>query len=208
MKLIESLDPRRLLGLPAIYNLHSRFAAADARKQTFVDRFLQPQSGERVLDIGCGTAPLLGYMPEVEYVGFDLSSDYIEQAKQMHGDKGQFFHHELTLEVAQGQKPFDLVMATGVVHHLDDEEAGTLFKVAHAALKPGGRLVTCDGAFEKGQNPIARILLKLDRGEYIRGLDAYRTIARQTFADVSASVHHDLNAYPYTHCVMKCTRAP
>lgn len=207
MKLIRSLDPRRLLGLPKLYNLHSWFAADDARKQKFVGRFLHPQSGERILDIGCGTAPLLQFMPDVEYVGFDLSADYIEQAKQMHGEKGQFFHHELTLEVAQGHKPFDLVMATGVVHHLDDAEAETLFKVAHAALKPGGRLVTCDGAFEKGQNPIAKLLLKLDRGEYIRGADAYNTIARRAFADVSVSVHHDLNAYPYTHCVMKCTRA-
>jgi cyclopropane fatty-acyl-phospholipid synthase-like methyltransferase len=33
---------------------------------------------------------------------------------------------------------FDIVLAIGVLHHLDDAEVLQLFKIAHAALKNGG----------------------------------------------------------------------
>lgn len=204
VSILKRLDPRAILGRPTAYGLHSRVAAPEARKRSFVERFLHPASGERVLDIGCGTAPLLAYMPEVDYVGFDLSASYIEQARLSFGARGTFHHRALTADVVAEQQPFNLAMAIGVVHHLDDAEAETLFRVAHDALAPGGRLVTCDGAIVPGQNPIARLLLSLDRGQHIRTPGAYEALARRVFQHVSVSVHHDLNAYPYTHCVLTC----
>ena len=204
VSILKRLDPRAILGRPTAYGLHSRVAAPEARKRFFVERFLHPAPGERVLDIGCGTAPLLEYMPEVDYVGFDLSQPYIEEARLRFGERGTFHQRALTPEVVGEQEPFDLAMAIGVVHHLDDAEAETLFRVAHDALASGGRLVTCDGAIVQGQNLIARLLLSLDRGQYVRTPAAYEALARRVFQDVSVGLHHDLNAYPYTHCVLTC----
>jgi SAM-dependent methyltransferase len=202
----RKLDPRVLLGNPLAYRAHSRLAASRARKQSFVERFLHPSAGDRVLDIGCGTAALLSHMPEVTYIGFDLSREYIENARETHGKRGEFHHRALTAKAAKEFEPFDLVMAIGVLHHLNDVEAELLFGVAHDALKPGGRLVTCDGAFVPKQNPIARVLLKMDRGEFIRSPLNYETMARRVFSSVECSVHHDLNSFPYTHCLVTCTR--
>jgi SAM-dependent methyltransferase len=39
---------------------------------------------------------------------------------------------------------YDIVMAFGVLHHLDDAEGRELFRGARRALKPGGRFVTLD----------------------------------------------------------------
>ncbi|PWJ85022.1 methyltransferase family protein [Pseudaminobacter salicylatoxidans] len=207
MKPFGKLDPRALLESPAAYGMHSRLAAPHARKRDFVDRFLRPGASDRVLDIGCGTAALLPHLPAgVTYVGFDLSERYIEDARRIHGSRGAFHHRALTAEAAREFEPFDLVMAIGVLHHLDDREAELLFRVAHEALKPGGRLVTCDGAFVPGQNPIARLLLKMDRGRYVRPPAAYEAIGRRVFSGIEHSVHHDLNSFPYTHCVMTGTR--
>lgn len=203
---LRKLDPRGLLGKPIAYRAHSRLAASQTRKQNFVERFLHPCSGDRVLDIGCGTAALLPHMPEVTYIGFDLSREYIEDAQKTHGTRGEFHHRALTAEATREFAPFDLVMSIGVLHHLNDMEAELLFGVARNALKPGGRLVTCDGAFVPKQHPIARILLKMDRGEFIRSPLAYETIARRVFSNVECSVHHDLNSFPYTHCLLTCTR--
>jgi len=206
MTLFNKLDPRALLAHPMAYVAHSRLAASQARKRDFVNRFVKTKPGERVLDIGCGTAALLPLMPDVTYVGFDLSREYVENARKTHGARGEFHHRALTAEAAKEFEPFDLVMAIGVVHHLDDGEAELLFQVAHGALRQGGRLLTCDGAFVSGQNLVARMLLKLDRGRHVRTPEAYQMIAERVFRTVDASVHHDLNTIPYTHCVMTCTR--
>lgn len=200
------LDPRTLLSHPLVYAVHSRLAASRARRQDFVDRFLKPMRGERVLDIGCGTAALLPMMPDVVYIGFDLSREYIESARKTHGARGEFHHRALTAEAANEFEPFDLVMAIGVVHHLDDREAELLFRVAHGALRPGGRLITYDGAFVSDQSKVARMLLKWDRGRHVRSPESYEAIARRVFSAVEATVHHDLISIPYTHCVMTCTR--
>ena len=55
--------------------------------------------------------------------------------------------------------PMYIVLAIGVVHHLDDAEAVKLFQLAHAALKSGGRLVTMDGCYVPKQSRVARHLL-------------------------------------------------
>ena len=54
---------------------------------------------------------------------------------------------------------FDIVLALGVLHHLDDDEALTLFQIARDAMKPGGRLVTIDGVWTDDQSHIAKYLL-------------------------------------------------
>jgi SAM-dependent methyltransferase len=206
MRIPEKLDPRSLLRHSIVYNFHSRIMAPDARKRRFVDEILKPRRGERVLDIGCGTASLLEFMPDVSYVGFDLSNDYVEAARASYGDRAQFFHYALTEDAVGDFEPFDLAMAIGVIHHLDNREAGMLFRVAYRALKPGGRLVTCDGAYVAGQSRFARLLLDLDRGQHVRSPQSYEALASSTFVEIERAVYHDLNAFPYTHCVMTCRR--
>jgi SAM-dependent methyltransferase len=99
---------------------------------------------------------------------------------------------------------FDLVLATAVLHHLDDDEAVQLFEVAREVLKPGGRLITLDGCFVADQSSITRFILSRDRGRYVRTKDAYLSLAQKSFKDVQLSIHHDLIRIPYTHIIMEC----
>jgi len=101
---------------------------------------------------------------------------------------------------------FDIVIAKGLVHHLDDVEARKLFAVGCEALKPGGRLVTFDGCFVPGQSRIARCLLSLDRGKYVRTEPEYLALARESFDTVISHVRHNLTRIPYTLQIMECTR--
>lgn len=114
VSILKRIDPRAILGRPTVYGLHSRVAAPEGRKRSFVERFLHPAPGERVLDIDCGTAPLLEYMPDVDYVGFDLSQSYIEEARLRFGERGTFHHRALTPDVVGEQEPFGLAMAIGM----------------------------------------------------------------------------------------------
>ena len=55
-----------------------------------IKNYLRPSIGDRILDIGCGPADLLSYLPQVEYIGFDANSKYISDAKRRYGNQGTF----------------------------------------------------------------------------------------------------------------------
>jgi cyclopropane fatty-acyl-phospholipid synthase-like methyltransferase len=163
--------------------------------------------GAKVLDIGCGPANMLEFLPDVRYIGFDASEAYIAEAQKRWGLRGEFTCATVNAQNLQ-ERGFDIVLAIGVLHHLDDQESRGLFNLAHEALRPGGRLVTLDGVYVSKQSPIARYLISKDRGEYVRHLDEYESLARGEFPDTKATVLHDLLApMPYTHLIMECTRA-
>jgi SAM-dependent methyltransferase len=167
-----------------------------------VTEFLKIKSGQRVLDIGCGTADILDQLPhDIEYHGYDVDPAYIAAARKRYGHRGCFEIRSVSSQVAEGGT-FDLVMALGVVHHLGDALAHALFATAAKALRPGGRVITLDGAYVEGQHPIARLLLAFDRGRHVRTPEGYLTIARRHFRDPHATVLHDLIAIPYTHCIV------
>ena len=99
----------------------------------------------------------------------------------------------------------DIVFALGLLHHLDDETALNVMRLAHQALKPGGRLLTFDPCFDAGQNMMSRFLVSIDRGQNVRTMAGYESIASAVFESPRLEVRH--RAWiPYTHCFMECTR--
>jgi len=197
---------RNVLTFAHVYRLFARLTGAERGRRLFIDRHIRARAGDCVLDIGCGPAEILDALPAVEYHGFDLSADYIESARNRFGDRGHFHVEAVNAELVEKYANFDIVLAIGVVHHLTDAEAFDLFRVAQAALKPGGRLVTLDGCSLKGQSFVARQLLKWDRGEYVRNEASYVTLAKRVFSHVTPTVTTDLLRIPYTHLVMECRR--
>lgn len=199
---------RRLLNDPRVYVVTQRILTSDSRTRRWVDELLRPRAGQRVLDIGCGPADLLRFLPAVDYVGFDSSADYIEAARARFGARGRFEHARVDAATLEHLGAFDLVIARGVLHHLDDAEAEALFKLARAALAPGGRLVTLDACYAEGQSPLARMLIDRDRGQNVRDAAGYRALAARVFDDVKVEVRHDLMRVPYTHCSMEASANP
>jgi cyclopropane fatty-acyl-phospholipid synthase-like methyltransferase len=201
--MLQSL--RSILAIPAAYNLWWNVVGGPASAKVLVREYVQPRAGARILEIGCGPGMIVRYLPQVEYLGFDLSSDYIETARKRF-PTAQFVCERVSQFSLAKQQSFDAVLAFGIVHHLDDQEAKQLFQIAYDALKSGGKLVTFDGVFTTDQSSAARCLLARDRGEHVRNQGEYVKIASQVFANVRASVRHDLLRIPYTHLILECFR--
>ncbi len=196
---------RSVLAIPAAYNLWWKAVGGPAWAGVLVGQYIQPKAGTRILEIGCGPGTITGYLPDSQYVGFDLSPRYIEMARKRF-PKAQFVCERVSQFSLTKQQSFDTVLALGIVHHLDDQEARQLFQIAYDALKSGGKLITCDGVFTPDQSPAARWLLARDRGEYVRNEAQYVKIASQVFTKVTASVRHDLIRIPYSHLILECVR--
>jgi SAM-dependent methyltransferase len=197
----------RLLRNPAIY---SRFwtLLGGRRPGVYVGTYVRPSVGDRILDIGCGTADILGHLPTgVEYVGIDADEPYIAHARARWRHRGEFRCLPLDQVLTAGFGTFDIVLANGVIHHLDDRNAGELFAVARTAVARRGRLVTIDPCFVAGQSAAARFLLDRDRGKFVRFAADYERLARAAFPQVDIFIRHDLARLPYTHLLMQCRPA-
>lgn len=197
---------RSVLSFPLIYRVFGWILGGVTTRTKLVQQYIQPQEGDRILDIGCGPGDMLAHLSNVEYVGFDSSPEYIKAAQKKYQNKGTFFCQEINTENSKQLYAFDIVIAIGVVHHLNDIKAIELLTIARNALRPGGKLITYDGVYIKGQSPVARYLLSKDRGQYIRDKEKYLELASQIFSEISADIRHDLLRIPYSNLILICTR--
>lgn len=197
---------RVILSDPHIYEFFQNVMGMRRGCPDFIEKFVRPQTGSRILDVGCGPATILNYLPQVEYWGFDISQKYIEYAKGHFGARGKFFCQELQLADLANLPSFDIVFSFGLLHHLDDTVANDLLCLAHRALRPGGRLITVDPVIVEKQNSIARFFVRRDRGQNVRRSEQYCNLSRAFFQEVHGEIMHH-SWVPYTHFVMECTRA-
>jgi SAM-dependent methyltransferase len=195
-------DIKEILGIPFAYTLAQKLVRGKGN-YLFVTRYVKPEAGNRVLDIGCGPADILTQMPTVDYIGFDIDPKLIEAAKRKHGNRGQFFCAPVNERAISTLERFDLVLATGVIHHLVDDEALALFRLARNSLKPAGRLVTWDCCYVEGQSAFSRFLMSTDRGKFVRTRPEYEKLAGQIFPAVKSTIDHDLVRIPYPSIVME-----
>ncbi len=190
------------LSRPTLYETVQRLMGpADRRRRHFAQHFVRAEPGDRILDIGCGPAHLLAYLPDIEYVGWEPNAAYVAKARKSYGDRGTFHVGLFGPEQARELAPVDVAIVSAVLHHMDDAQASELFELLRQVLKPGGRVITLDNVFIERQNPIARLLISLDRGRHVRSPAGYETLARGAFEHVRGTVV--AQAFPpYTYFFM------
>jgi SAM-dependent methyltransferase len=194
---------RGILSSPRMFNLLQTLVGAGGLRSRYVREFIHPAPGARILDIGCGTGAILDHLPEgIDYEGYDLAPEYIEYAQRRYAGRGRFFCERVSRLTIREPHRFDIVLASALLHHLGDEEAKDLFRVAALSLKPGGVLITYDNVYVDGQSRLARYFISRDRGRHVRTPAEYEALARAVFARVETSTRHDLLRIPYTHFFM------
>ncbi|WP_043358773.1 class I SAM-dependent methyltransferase [Belnapia sp. F-4-1] len=186
-----------ILRHPQIYEGVQYLFGAERGRTWFARQHLRAQRGERVLDIGFGTAELLRHLPGVTYIGYEPNADYVTAARATYGQLGSFNQGFFGEAEAATLEPVDLAIVSAVLHHISDAEADRLFMLMRRVVKPGGRVVTLDCAFVEGQNPIARLLVGMDRGRHVRTPAGYQALAARHFAEVTGEVRHK-RLPPYT----------
>jgi SAM-dependent methyltransferase len=197
----------RWLKVPFLYNVFQGAVGGNALRRRIIQNHVRAKAGDKVIDIGCGPAQALQCLPDVQYFGFDINPDYIASAEHMYGSKGSFVVGDThSLRNDSRFKDADIVMAVGVLHHLDDEDAAGCIQFAHDALKTGGRFVTHDACWIPNQGAFSRYIMSKDRGRNIRTEQEYRQLAAKVFKNVHASVDTAPMRIPYVTVVLECEK--
>jgi tRNA (cmo5U34)-methyltransferase len=103
------------------------------------------EGARRILELGIGTGEtakrVLAAHPHAELSAIDSSPEMLERARERLPEA----HLRLArLEDPLPEGPFDLVVSTLAVHHLDGPGKRDLFRRVADVLEPGGRFVLAD----------------------------------------------------------------
>jgi len=140
-------------------------------------RALDLRDGERLLDVGCGTG-MCAHLAARSYVGIDAAMPYLRFASARWRDAGHSFVAMDAFDCAFSAATFDKAILINMVHHLDDAAVEALFDQLRHIVR--ARVVVMDAAPEIA-NPLERLVLRYDRGDYIRPVPALRALVTRHF---------------------------
>jgi ubiquinone/menaquinone biosynthesis C-methylase UbiE len=137
------------LGLKSLTRFYDPVVAATTRERTFKARLLDqldPQPGQRILDLACGTGTLALAIterePGVTVIGVDGDPEMLARARAK--APGVQFDEALAQELPYEDASFDAVVTSLFLHHLTrDLKQAALAEVARV-LRPGGELHVAD----------------------------------------------------------------
>lgn len=134
--------------------------------------YIKPVTGMVLLDAPCGTASLHSIcMPSI-YHGIDLDSDRVAAAisKRLVGN----FSVQDASALCFQDSMFDVILASGLFHHVDDDLLNRILHEFSRVLKPGGRVVVLDAIWPTSKyNVIGYLARYLDEGKHVRHVTEY-----------------------------------
>jgi trans-aconitate methyltransferase len=144
---------------PRDYNKYARFVTDLGAG---VVKLLDPQPGERILDLGCGDGVITKKLVDsgCRMVGVDASPEFIVAARGLGLDARHMDGQALTFN-----EEFDAVFSNAALHWMKD--LGAVIDGVWRALRPGGRFVAEMG----GKGNIEKIEKATRRALRKRGLD-------------------------------------
>ena len=138
-------------------------------------------SMRRVLDVACGPGSNSALFTHTEYTGVDINEDYIAHARRRY--PGRFLVADVTTWTVPPEERFDCVLANSFFHHVDDGAGRRILAQLREVLAGDGHLHVVDLVLP-ARRGLARLLARLDRGEFPRSLEACRELFAEHYEPV------------------------
>jgi SAM-dependent methyltransferase len=200
---------RKILEISGLYNIFQTLIGKKKTKKWLLKNIWKISNGDKIVDMGCGPATKLAYLPnKIDYFGFDISKKYIEAAKKKYS-WANFIQAKASDFLTNGLAPLqntDLIMCNGLLHHLEDNEVNEILELSNKILKPKGRLICIEPVFLKHHSKISRWLISKDRGQNIRTEEEYKNLVSKFFNSYNTSIVTGLTKIPYVHIIIECAK--
>ncbi len=159
----------RVMEQPWVYRLWQ--APFADNKFTPVQRYLDRSPARRVLDVGCGPGTNAARFSQAEYVGIDINEKYLSMGRSRH--PGRFIQADIATADLSHLGGFDTILVNSFLHHLPDESVDGVLAGIASLLEPGGRVHILELVLPEQRN-LARLMARLDRGQYARSINAWQ----------------------------------
>ena len=196
----------RLLGNTFVYKTFKSVVSPPAMESKTIHEFMNVPDGSSVLDLGCGYGDIARfYANRCRYVGIDSNPGYITEARRRNvGNNAEFIIADIADTTVHEKGPFDLVLLSGVLHHLSSEQVTAMASDAKSLVAESGRLVAIEPVFSPDQRLSARLIIASDRGRFVRDREGYINLLKSGFANVHGEVVHGRLRIPYSHVILTC----
>lgn len=98
-----------------------------------------PFVGSKVLDLGCGKATLLRYLPhDATYTGVEKSPQQVEELRRRYPER-RFLVADLDTGLPDLQEDYDTILLLAVLEHLKNPRE--VVERCHDLLAPGGKMI-------------------------------------------------------------------
>lgn len=192
-------------------NLYKLFQYCISRRGTdeiIRDEILKPKNVNDVLDFGCGIGYHANEFLESNYLGIEPLQGCVDKANLMFSRSGAEFivgdHNVLRIFP---DSSYDVVMAIGVLHHIDDLIFHEFLKESLRILRPGGRLTTFDPVLHDQQSLLSRWVVRRDRGQWVRKEGEYLSTVSTYFGqNMNSKIYSKLLRIPYDHIAIEAIK--
>jgi len=139
------------------------------------------QNVRRVLDVGCGPGTNTHHFVSADYLGLDCNPGYIESARRRHGRN--FVVADVTqCQLHKGER-FDFILVNSFLHHVNTPDVRRILGQLSGLLAENGHVHILELVLPE-ELSAARILARIDRGDFPRPLEEWRTMFSQCFEPV------------------------
>ena len=170
----------RILEHPVLYAAWQ--APFVSQKFAPVERQIRNRRVHRVLDVGCGPGTNAARFAGVDYTGVDINERYLAIARAKYA--GRFIQANLETADLSSLGTFDTVLVNSFLHHLPDGSVTHVLRQLRHLLDRGGAVHILELVLPERRS-LARLMARLDRGRYPRGLEAWRELFVAHFEPVS-----------------------
>lgn len=186
---------KSILQFQTIFSLFQKLIAAH-RIKILICQNTKLKPGYRVLDVGCGFGNLLEYLPKnINYVGIDISQNYINYAKKRYKSRGKFICADVTKQELREGK-FDVVFISSLFHHLSNSQMKKLLESLLPSIRKETVVVSADSLYLKEQSFLSRFITSLDRGKYVRTKEGYLDLTKKYFSRTNYKIVSNLLNVP------------
>ncbi|KUL41349.1 class I SAM-dependent methyltransferase [Actinoplanes awajinensis] len=141
-----------------LYDPFCRLAGVRRVHRQLLER-ADPQPGQRVLEIGCGTGTLLTTLvqerSDLEVIGIDPDLGSLRRARRK-AARGRLpirYEHAYAGRLPLPDASVDRVLSSLMLHHLDAGEHARALREVRRVLRPGGELHVLDVVGEHAPRP-------------------------------------------------------
>jgi SAM-dependent methyltransferase len=134
-----------------------------------------------VLDVGCGPGTNAALFEGLDYLGVDLSPEYVEYARRRYGDR--FAVVDVRSDSLPGHDRFDFILVNSLLHHLDTPTVRSTLRAVANRLNDDGHVHVVDLELPESAS-IPRRLALWDRGEFPRPLGEWHELFTEFFEPV------------------------